>query len=503
MVTRREFLRRTGVVTAGLAMPACVRADRPAVTHGVQSGEVTADSAVVWARADRASMMLVETAPTESFARSRLHPGPMATAESDFTAKLDLRGLPPGQEVWYRVSFEERGVRGEPAVGRLRTAPAQRQDVRFVWSGDTCGQGWGINPEFGGLRMYETMRGADPDFFIHSGDTVYADAPLEERRDLPDGGVWRNVVTPEKAKVAETLDEFRGQHRYNLTDEHVRRFNARVPVFAQWDDHETTNNWWPGELLDDERYTVRQVDVLAARGRQAFFEYLPLRGGPPDRIERVVRYGPSLDVFFLDMRTDRGRNDANDQPAGSPILGARQLDWLKRELERSTATWKVMAADMPLGIVVRDGDTAFEGVANGQGGPPLGREREVADLLTHVKRRGIGNLVWLTADVHYTAAHRYDPGRAAIGDFDPFWEFVSGPIHAGTGDINELDPTFGPEVVFAKAADAPGLGPAAGLQFFGEVAIAGDTEVMTVRLRDLTGTALYEVTLEPTGERQP
>ena len=53
-------------------------------------------------------------------------------------------------------------------------------------------------------------------------------------------------------------------------------------------------------------------------------------------------------------------------------------------------------------------------------------------------------LVWLTADVHYTAAHRYDPNRAQFQDFAPFWEFVSGPLNAGTFGPNELDATFGP-----------------------------------------------------------
>jgi hypothetical protein len=38
----------------------------------------------------------------------------------------------------------------------------------------------------------------------------------------------------------------------------------------------------------------------------------------------------------------------------------------------------------------------------------------------------------LTADMHYTAAHHFDPNRAVFGEFEPFWEFVSGPLHAGT-----------------------------------------------------------------------
>jgi phosphodiesterase/alkaline phosphatase D-like protein len=67
-----------------------------------------------------------------------------------------------------------------------------------------------------------------------------------------------------------------------------------------------------------------------------------------------------------------------------------------------------------------------------------------ADMLP--ERAGVKNTVWLTADMHYTAAHYYDPDRAMFSDFEPFWEFVSGPLHAGSWDPAALDNTFGPEV---------------------------------------------------------
>ena len=52
----------------GIAKPSLSRAaDRPVITHGIQSGDVSADSGVVWARSDRPSRMLVEVATTESF----------------------------------------------------------------------------------------------------------------------------------------------------------------------------------------------------------------------------------------------------------------------------------------------------------------------------------------------------------------------------------------------------------------------------------------------------
>jgi alkaline phosphatase D len=50
----------------------------------------------------------------------------------------------------------------------------------------------------------------------------------------------------------------------------------------------------------------------------------------------------------------------------------------------------------------------------------LGRELEIADLLSFIKQSSIANTVWFTADVHYAAAHFYDPNQAKFQDFEPF-----------------------------------------------------------------------------------
>nr|WSX24922.1 alkaline phosphatase D family protein [Streptomyces tubercidicus] len=516
-IQRRQLLRSglllgagaalpTALASAGpaLAAPAFVRSGRPALTHGVQTGDVTAHGGVVWTRADRPARMAVEISTRPDFARSVTIPGPVLTAETDFTGKVKLSGLPAGSDVHYRVRLADPGdasLVGEPATGRLHTAPVIRDDVRFVWSADLAGQGWGINPEAGGYRIFRAMAERDPDFFLCSGDFWYADGVIPETRPLPDGRIWRNLVTPEKSKVAETLAEFRGQHKYNLMDENLRAFAAAVPQINQWDDHEVLNNWYPGEVLTDTRYTERRVDVLAARARQALFEYLPIETSPSGdgRVHRVIRYGPLLDVFVLDMRAYRDANSANTGPAtDSGILGAKQVAWLKRELAASRATWKVIAADMPLALVVPDG-AAQEAIAQGDGGAPLGREGEIARVLSFIHRRHIANTVWLTADVHYTAAHYYDPDKAAFQDFTPFWEFGSGPLNAiVANEPNRLDGTFGPQVRFQSLApDTEHNNPAYGHQYFGEVDIDGSSEVMTVRLRDIDGKVLYSVGIDP------
>ena len=69
----------------------------------------------------------------------------------------------------------EPGMAGETQTGHFRTAPADKSSISFVWSGDTAGQGWGIDPSRGGMRTYRTMLENRPDFFIHSGDHIYAD----------------------------------------------------------------------------------------------------------------------------------------------------------------------------------------------------------------------------------------------------------------------------------------------------------------------------------------
>jgi alkaline phosphatase D len=394
-LTRRRFLTTAATGAGVLAMPYLSRAaDRPRVSHGVQSGDVGADGGVVWARADRPSQMMVEVATTESFANARALPPIAALPESDFTAKMLLENLPAGQDIFYRIRFRDLShtdVSSEPVVGRFRTAPADRRDVSFVWGGDVAGQGWGINPDDGGMVTYAAMLKHRPDFLLHSGDTIYADGVIQAEVKLADGKIWKNITVPEKAKVAETLDEFRGAHKYNFLDDNLRAFNAEVPIFVQWDDHEVMNNWSPSKQIP-EIYKVRDIELLAARAGQAFHEMYPMRESivEPGRVYRTLNYGPHLDVFMLDERSYRGGNGANLQTSYGPdsyFIGPDQMAWLKRALLNSRATWKVIASDMPLSLIVYD-DAAkkmgSEAFAQGDD-PPRGREFEIADILRFIK----------------------------------------------------------------------------------------------------------------------
>ena len=359
------------------------------------------------------------------------------------------------------------------------------------------------------MKIYEEIRKVNPDFFLHCGDTIYADGPMQREVKLADGSTWNNVVTEEVSKVAETLNEFRGRYRYNLMDANVRRMAAQVPQIWQWDDHEVTNNWSDSkDLSQDTRYTEKNVPLMTARATKAYLEYAPLRRTADIENERIYRHLPQgqlLDLFVVDMRSYRGPNSHNmqtEESSETEFLGKVQINWLLDGLKRSKSVWKVIAADMPIGLHVADGKDAqdrakWEAIANGDDGPPKGRELEIARLLREIKRADIKNVVWLTADVHYTAAHYFDPAKAQVNDFSPFWEFVSGPLNAGSFGPNKTDATFGMQVMYQKAPTEVNAPPTTGMQFFGQVDIDAKTRAMTVTLKDLTGASLYVKTLAP------
>ncbi|NJK87930.1 MAG: hypothetical protein HC923_00060 [Myxococcales bacterium] len=155
--------------------------------------------------------------------------------------------------------------------------------------------------------------------------------------------------------------------------------------------------------------------------------------------------------------------------------------------ERSLEGHRLRHADR---IVIDDGDGRKEAVADGVDGPPGFREKEVAKVLARFAEAGQSRIVFLTADVHYAAAHRY---RWPF----TFWEFVAGPLHAGQFGPGVLDPTFQPILEYSnREPGAPfNVPPSPDASTFGIVSVEPRTRDMTVALQTVGGRTLYEVTL--------
>lgn len=479
-MNRRDFLKGSLLmpIASGLTLAA---EDPERLLPWSVVGDVQQTRAVIAAGGLGAGTLQVQWSANRSKLETKVV-GSQAHQGNDHVGRAVLTGLPAGSTIRYSARVGSRFVRGQ-----FRTAPRDSQgEVSFLWGGDVVGQGWGIDPSHQGMLTFRSMQRENPDFFIHCGDSIYADDPLSGQVTLRGGGRWTNLVTNSKSKVAKELDDFYGNYRYNFLDRHYRDFFARVPVVAQWDDHEVVDNW-----------AQATHQTLAAKAFQAFTTYWPVDDRPQaGSLYRKLSYGPNLDLFVLDLRSFRAPNGENRQTKAGPdsaMLGAKQLAWFKQGLAQSKATWKIVAGEMPLSTLTpRFG---LDNWSNGAG-PPLGREHELADILGFIKSGQIRNVVWLAADVHYAAAYHYHPDRAAYKSFSPFWEFIAGPLHAGTfPPTYPLDSTFGPREMFCAVPRdlPPNQPPSTDLQFYGKGLATRDRLRITLHQRQ--GKEVYRLTL--------
>lgn len=212
-IRRRQFLQSSLLVAAGAlanqwsfgAAPFVqTRASaRPPITHGIASGDVEEHRAVLWARADRPAQLIAELSSRSDFKQAQQIRGTVAGLKSDFSAHVYPDLLDAGTEYRYRSRFESlefHGMLGEPVEGRFETAPDRAQDIRFCWSGDTAGQGFGLSESEGGMLTYASMAQRDPDFFVHCWDLIYADNPMQFEMEPRDGKVWKNHIIEAKTK---------------------------------------------------------------------------------------------------------------------------------------------------------------------------------------------------------------------------------------------------------------------------------------------------------------
>ena len=161
---------------------------------------------------------------------------------------------------------------------------------------------------------------------------------------------------PEKLKVAETLQEFRREHLYNRYDGTCSAFRRRCRKSGSGMTTRSSTTGPPARMLDVSRYTESSVNQLVANGDASVSRYAPMRWhSQVEESERVYRHIP----YGRDSRRVRARHAQLSRPELSTGSNAgprdrvsrrEQLDVAEAELAHSRATWKIIAADMPLGL---------------------------------------------------------------------------------------------------------------------------------------------------------
>ncbi|HEU0043504.1 alkaline phosphatase D family protein [Sphingomonas sp.] len=361
IVTRRAIL-EGGLAALGLfALPMSARAQAPAFTHGVASGDPKQSRVTLWTRflpADGGlARVRVEVALDPTFRRMVARHWGVAGPDGDHTVKVVATGLEPGR--WYHYRFVGPDGSVSP-VGRTRTLPTRGTDP-FRIAVLSC-----ANMDFGYFNAYRHLAQRDDiDLVLHLGDYIYEWG--NGKHSLAALALKERVMRPAQETV--TLDDYRTRYAWYRADPDLAEMHRRFPVISIVDDHEITNNAWvngAGNHQPNEGpYPVRKAAAM-----RAYHEWLPMPATPYDRYD----IGGLAAIFRLETRLV-GRDEPldlgdalkgaadpfkamaafRDGPLQDPkrtMMGAAQERWLAdglRSSVRAGQRWQIAAQQVVMG----------------------------------------------------------------------------------------------------------------------------------------------------------
>jgi alkaline phosphatase D len=415
-------------------------------TLGVASGDPWHDGFVLWTRLalrplaedglggmpGRPYQVHWEVAADERFRLIVRRGSTTARPEAAHSVHVELDGLLPGRDYWYRFRVEDH----ISPVGRTRTAPhPYALDPALTMGFVSCSQF-----EHGYFTAYRRLAEEEPDLILHLGDYQYE---YKKGGYVIPGGNVRDHEGPE----TETLANYRQRHAQYKTDEDLQAAHAAAPWAVVWDDHEVDNNW-AGEVPEKPEVPQPHFPARRAAAFQAYYENMPLRRssvprGIDMRIYRRLRWGRLATFHLLDTRQYRDDQACGDGYKDCPaamdphrsIMGAEQERWLIEGFRGSDARWDVL------------GQQVFFAQRDNDAGPARVTSQDAWDGYAASRRRitqgwidaGVRNPVVLTGDVHAHWAGELkldydDPAARTVGT-----ELVTSSITTG-GDGKDSDP---------------------------------------------------------------
>ena len=472
-ISRRDVLRVAAAASLTPLLPGCANGDSTATSgsntvrfdHGVASGDPRPDAVMLWTRITPAASFAGPISVDWRIARDAAlrdiiaHGSVQTGAASDYTVKVDARGLQPGQ-TWY-YAFEAGGVASP--TGRTRTAAiGALANLRLAFV--TCSNyGRGYFNVYGRVAARDDLQAV-----VHLGDYIY------------EGGAQDGVRPETPAHELLSLADYRQRYATLRTDPDLQALHARHPMIWVWDDHEVANNSWKDGAEAHDPATEGPYAVRRANAFQAAHEWLPIRAPYPDDRSRIYRhfaFGDLVDLIMIDARNvGRDAPVAPDSRFGRSvpafrqtgafadparhILGDTQEQWFAQQLAASTARWRIIGNQVifsPLKLIGAPRATnlsLFLSNDKWDGYEPA-RDRALEPI------RAARNVVVLTGDAHEAYAFditpdpnnplAYDPltGQGALGvEFvvtstttrgdDPVGHSLSRPLTRAGEDAQQL-----------------------------------------------------------------
>jgi alkaline phosphatase D len=452
------------------------------ITDGIASGDVTDNSAIIWSRTNAEALMHVQYDTNLSFshAKSKML---LVDKLTDFAGHIKLDSLSPDTLYYYRLWFSPTYenvnthskessslltslAKSDSVIGSFRTAPdhltgsSTNRTISFVVGGDLGGQNYCRRVGTGGIQGYpifSIMQSLSPDFFIFNGDQIYGDIACSANGPSNVTG-WTNIegnfpsVTDSKVNWTNQalLQGIYNKHwEYNRADPHLQGLLRNTSVYSQADDHEVLNDYggkW--SYWNDATINRTGFPNVVKAGINAFFNFSPIdrNKDEPNRIYRSFHWGKDLDLFILDMHSYRSRDNLDDTPQNNKtLLGRDQLQWLEQSLLNSTATWKVISADVPTTIPSCFNkelgcDNWATDTTNSTFKKTFTRER--SEFLKFLDDHNIKNIVIVATDVHFPTNILVEDDPNHDGHKLTYHELISGPISAIPVKASPPDPTI-------------------------------------------------------------
>ncbi len=366
--SRRQFLLHTSSTAAALAVSATLvgcgddSAEPAAFQYGVASGDPLADRVILWTHAKIAGStstvgLTWQMAADSSFATVLQSGRVQASADTDFTAKVDVTGLVAGSSYCYRF-VDDAGV--VSPVGSTRTLPAaSATSVKLaVFSCALYSEGY--------FNTYDAAAKSDAQYAVHLGDYIYEYGADPKKFGNTDAVTLGRVTSPANDIVS--LSDYRTRYALYRADPNLQALHAKMPMIVVWDDHEFANNAYVGGA--ENHNTATQGDWTSRKNNaaKAFHEWLPIRTPDTSNLFKIYRrfdFGSLLSLHMLDTRIE-GRDQQYDNfgdadggiaryiagmtpgtggvlpDASRHMVSATQQSWLTSGMAASTATWQFL-----------------------------------------------------------------------------------------------------------------------------------------------------------------
>jgi alkaline phosphatase D len=381
---------------------------------GVASGDPYTNSVVIWTKIISESVEKESVhweVATDTSMQRVVQSGVISTDRSSaFTVKADVQNLEPGMTYFYRFQHKDR----YSPIGRTKTAPAGNPS-RLSFAVVSC-----ADYQAGYFNAFgDIARRNDLDAVVHLGDYIYEYGPWRQGRKRMLKKQYRHHIPD---KTCTTLQDYRTRYGQYRTDRQLQEAHRLHPFIVIWDDHEVANNsnvsGTDGNPAGGEAWEQRK-----AEGRQAYFEWLPIRENPDRSIIRSFSYGNLADMWMLDGRLEgrspqaRGKEDPAWQSPNRHMLGETQTDWLLKGIKNSTARWKIIGNQVifsPLNdskVFDRRPSIAMDR----WDGYPAERQH----IFDFFSQHQLKNIVVITGDVHTSWAFELTGNPSDPNAYDP------------------------------------------------------------------------------------